>query len=249
MHSCATQVKRSVQPIVFANPPTTVETSARAAPRSPVGLSDGEDRKDYTLDIDVTLVMAEKQAAAWTYKGERGYAPMVGHLAENGLVIGDEFREGNDAPQSRNLEFIQHCATQLPKGKRIAFLRADSAAYQAAIFNWCDEKGVQFAVGGDMDVAVKAVVKAIPAGDWQAHEDGLIAETVHCMGKTNRAFRLVVIRRPVQLNLLTGAEEYSGPRKLDSHNALNLGGHPEGQKWGRRRIIRASLRRRWYWLR
>jgi len=56
-------------------------------------------------------------------------------LAENGLVIGDEFREGNDAPQSRNLEFIRHCATQLPKGKRIAFLRADSAAYQAAIFN------------------------------------------------------------------------------------------------------------------
>jgi len=58
-----------------------------------------------------------------------------------------------------------------------------------------------------MDAAVKAVVKAIPAGDWQAHEDGLIAETVHCMGKTNRAFRLVVIRRPVQLNLLTGAQE------------------------------------------
>jgi len=28
----------------------------------------GEDRKDYTLDIDVTRVMAEKQAAAWTYK-------------------------------------------------------------------------------------------------------------------------------------------------------------------------------------
>jgi len=40
-------------------------------------------------------------------KGERGYAPMVGHLAENGLVIGDEFREGNDASQSRNLEFMR----------------------------------------------------------------------------------------------------------------------------------------------
>jgi len=58
-----------------------------------------------------------------------------------------------------------------------------------------------------MDAAVKVAVKAIPAGDWQAHEDGLMAETVHCMGKTNRAFRLVVIRRPVQLNLLTGAQE------------------------------------------
>lgn len=88
-------------------------------------------------------------------------------MAENGLVIGDEFREGNDAPQSRNLEFIQHCATQLPKGKRIAFLRADSVAYQAAIFNWCDEKGVQFAVGGDMDTAVKARQRGF-LSDWGA---------------------------------------------------------------------------------
>ncbi|MDT8367558.1 MAG: hypothetical protein RRA15_13940 [bacterium] len=27
----------------------------------------------------------------------RGYMPLVGHLAENGLVVFDEFREGNDS--------------------------------------------------------------------------------------------------------------------------------------------------------
>ena len=51
-------------------------------------------RTDYTLDLDATQIVAEKQAAKWTYKGERGYMPMLGHLAENGLVIGEEFREG-----------------------------------------------------------------------------------------------------------------------------------------------------------
>jgi len=166
-----------------------------------------EERSDYTLDIDATQIVAEKRDTARTYKGERGYMPMVGHLAENGLVIGDEFREGNDAPQSRNLEFIQYCASQLPKGKRIAFLRADSAAYQAVIFNWCNDNGVQFAIGADMDVAVKEVVKAIPEGDWVKHEDGFVAETVHTMNKTKRAFRLVVIRRPVQMTLLSGEEK------------------------------------------
>ncbi len=49
---------------------------------------------DYTLDRDATQIVAEKQAAKWTDTGERGSMPRLGHLAENGLVIGEEFREG-----------------------------------------------------------------------------------------------------------------------------------------------------------
>jgi hypothetical protein len=58
----------------------------------------------YTLDIDATGIEAEKQSAKMTYKGFTGYMPIVGHRAENGLIIGDEFREGNIAPASRNRE-------------------------------------------------------------------------------------------------------------------------------------------------
>ena len=68
----------------------------------------------YTLDIDATGIEAEKQEAKWTYKGYKGYMPMVGHLAENGLIVGDEFREGNESPSARNLEFIKYCQAQLP---------------------------------------------------------------------------------------------------------------------------------------
>ncbi len=46
--------------------------------------------------------------------------PMVGHLAENGLIIGDEFRDGNESPSPHNLEFIKDCASKMPKGTRIA---------------------------------------------------------------------------------------------------------------------------------
>jgi hypothetical protein len=59
--------------------------------------------KGYTLDIDATGIEAEKELAKMTYKGSFGYMPIVGHLAENGLVIGDEFREGNQAPQPGTL--------------------------------------------------------------------------------------------------------------------------------------------------
>ena len=61
--------------------------------------------------------------------------PIVGHIAENGLVLGDEFREGNVLPGSGNLAFIKYCVRQMPKGKGIKLLRSDSAVYQADSIN------------------------------------------------------------------------------------------------------------------
>ena len=68
-----------------------------------------DDHTSYTLDIDATQIVAEKREAHYTYKGEKGYTPMVGHIAELGLVAGYEFREGNAALAARNLEFMQAC--------------------------------------------------------------------------------------------------------------------------------------------
>jgi len=93
----------------------------------------------HTLDGDASQIIAEKKAACFTYKGEQGYMPIIGHLAEAGVVIHDEFREGNTASASRNLEFIKDCETHLPKGHPIAHVRLDSAGYQADIFNYCEE--------------------------------------------------------------------------------------------------------------
>jgi hypothetical protein len=152
----------------------------------------------YTLDIDATGIVAEKKSAKATYKGFTGYMPMVGHLAENGLVLGDEFREGNDAPAARNLEFMKYCERQLPRGKHIKAFRADSAAYQAEIINYCSAKGIKYAVGADLDQAVMRQIKNLGDSDWRPYQNGFIAETIHCMNKTKEAFRLVVIKRPVQ---------------------------------------------------
>ncbi len=159
----------------------------------------------YTLDIDATGIAAEKQTAKMTYKGFKGYMPIVGHLAENGLVLGDEFRAGNVAPAARNLAFIKHCARQLPKGKRIIAFRSDSAAYQAGIINYCEQEGIRFATGADLDEAVVGAITAIPEKDWKPYKSGYMAETVHSMEKTKQAFRLIVIRRPYQGTLF--AEE------------------------------------------
>jgi hypothetical protein len=97
---------------------------------------------------------------------------MVGHIAELGVVIGHEFREGNAAPAAaRNLEFLQACERNMPKGKRIVAVRADSAAYPAAIFNWCEVTAKVFAIGADQDAAVKAAIAGIPESDWKTFRD------------------------------------------------------------------------------
>ena len=152
--------------------------------------------------------MAEKREAQTTYKGERGYMPMVGHIAELGVVAGYEFRPGNAAPAARNLEFLRACARNLPKGKKITALRADSAAYQAAIFNECEASGKVFAIGADQDAAVKAAIAGIPERKWQKFRDGEIAETVHCMNKSEKAFRLIVLRRSQEQDLFENTQPY-----------------------------------------
>ena len=160
-------------------------------------------RKGYTLDIDATGILAEKESAKMTYKGFKGYMPIVGHIAENGLVLGDEFREGNVPPASSNLEFLKYCERQMPKGKRIKAFRSDSAAYQAEIINHCEGNDIEFAIGADLDEAVLGAISAIPEEDWRPYKNGNIAETIHSMNKTKKAFRLIVIRRPYQGNMFS----------------------------------------------
>jgi len=162
--------------------------------------------KGYTLDIDATGIEAQKASAAMTYKGFSGYMPIVGNLAENGLVVGDEFREGNQSPGSRNLEFIKYCIQQMPTSKRIKALRADAASYQADIINFCYEQDTEFAIGADLDEAVVRAIKSLPECEWAPYRGGHIAETVHCMNRTQKAFRLIVVRRPCQ-KALFGEED------------------------------------------
>jgi hypothetical protein len=158
-----------------------------------------EGRSDYTLDIDATLIEADKQDAARTYKGFKGYAPMVGHLAENGLVLQDEFREGNDSPGARNLEFLKSCVSQMPRGKRIARFRADSASYQAKIIDYCIDNGIEFAIGADLDGSVLKSLSSVE--EWREYGDGLIGETSHSMNASRHPFRLIAVKRPSQRSL------------------------------------------------
>lgn len=151
--------------------------------------------EDLILDIDATVIEAHKSTSKYTYKMIPGYTPMVGHL-NGGYVISSEFRDGNIAPADTNLEFVKKCIKQLPKNKKLSWLRADSATYQAGVFNYCEDNNIDFAIGGQLDKSVIKKIKTL--SNWKTlskFED--VSEFVHTMTKTNKAFRVIVIKRNI----------------------------------------------------
>jgi hypothetical protein len=161
----------------------------------------GGGRTGYTLDIDATVIEAWKEQALFTYKHHKGYVPILGHLAESGLVVAWEFREGNVPPAKENVEFYRQCKASMPAGKRITAFRADAASYQGDLFDELAEDKVAYAVGGRLDKATLEGINAIRPEQWRPYQDGWIAETVHTMNEMKTAFRLVVIKRPAQPGL------------------------------------------------
>jgi hypothetical protein len=45
-------------------------------------------------------VIANKADAQWTYKGNKSYMPMVGHIAQTGQIVATDFRAGNVSPNT-----------------------------------------------------------------------------------------------------------------------------------------------------
>jgi len=97
-------------------------------------------------------------------------------------------------------------------------LRSDSAAFNHHVINYCVENGLQFSITADHDPAIMEVIRAIPESDWiegKNDDDGSptgyqVAETVHSLGQTPRAFRLVAkrTRRSEQHDLFDGVYKY-----------------------------------------
>ena len=156
-----------------------------------------EERRDYTLDADATAIEAWKRDAAMTYKEFRGYMPMLGFLAENEVCIYEEFREGNESPNSRQLEFYTQCVASMPKGRRIARYRADSAHYQARLINRLDEDNVTWAIAAPMNEAIVDAVKNIRSYEWRRppeYKGSEYAWCPHAMNATKKGFMLSVKR-------------------------------------------------------
>ena len=161
-----------------------------------------------TLDFDASLFASGGRNARMSYKGERGYMPMLAFWEELGVVVNDDFRNGNAAPGSEALNFLKDTVAQLPPEVTSIKVRSDSAWYQADVLDYCQKKGYAFCIGADLDEAVKANIMATMDEErWQqltlsgdpSDEDGYVrewaCETVHTLNRSQHAYRLIIIRK------------------------------------------------------
>ena len=162
-------------------------------------------RRELTLDIDASLIFNRKSIAEPTYKGEPGFASMLGHI-DGGWLLYSELRSGNIPPAYNNLGFLKRCQAHLPAGVRIHYLRADAASYQHELFDYCTDEGIVFTIGGRLDASVLEAIAQIPEEAWEElssyggdshHVKEEIAEFWHTMHEGRGAFRMIVVRKRV----------------------------------------------------
>ena len=122
-----------------------------------------------TLDVDAHLVESSKQTALPTYKGFRGYQPLLVCWAETGLVLADQFRDGN-VPASQGIrDLVDEAYASLPtrvEGWQVQ-VRSDSAADEQAVLDHWAARGWTFAVSADMSRQLHQAILALPLEAWQ----------------------------------------------------------------------------------
>jgi hypothetical protein len=134
---------------------------------------------ELTLDVDASLVESQKASARYCYEGWRALQSLVVEWAETGLVLADEFRDGN-VPAGRGIkEIVDGACDMLPPGNWRVRIRSDTAAYQQYVLEYWDGRGWQFAVSADMSQALRRQIEALPEDAWKAWEQekkGMVRE-------------------------------------------------------------------------
>ena len=130
---------------------------------------------EVTLDVDAHLVESSKRSALPTYEGYRGYQPLLVAWAESGLVLADEFRDGNVPASSKIKELVDEAAASLPartdgQAWQIS-VRSDSAAYEQANLDHWQGRGWRFTVSADVSKPLRAEILKLPSEAWQLHAE------------------------------------------------------------------------------
>jgi hypothetical protein len=141
-----------------------------------------------TVDQDATIIESRKQQALPTYEGERGYQPMLAVWAETGLVLADQFRDGNVPAQREPLEVAERAFAALPGTVSEYYYRGDSACHESRLINWLrDEKRaggpqgkIGFAISARMSAALHTAIQAVPEAEWKRYGDSPPEETREC---------------------------------------------------------------------
>ena len=146
------------------------------------------DQRIATVDQDATIIESRKREAKPTYEGQRGYQPMLAVWAETGLVLADQFRDGNVPAQMEPLGVAQQAYAALPRTVQELYFRGDSACHEAGLVSWLRNEQraggppgrIGFALSARMNEALHAAIRAVPEGEWKPYGEPHPGESREC---------------------------------------------------------------------
>ena len=202
-------------------------------------------RKGITLDIDATEVVANKADAQWTYKKNKGYMPMVGHIAEVGQIVACDFRSGNASPAKENLEFIQQCEQSLPNDCFVQSLRIDAAGYQKKIIKYCDDNDIKYAIRAKTSATIKQQIDVLTDAAWQPllnkNGDPVTGQDTtritHWIGDYEKPFTLVIQRKRIKGQVTLDLETDDGSEQICSQGYLYRGIATNQNNWNDSQLV------------
>jgi hypothetical protein len=104
-----------------------------------------------TLDVDATVIEADKGDAQYTYKEMRGYQPLLAACVEIGLFVSSRFQHGNVNTQGDLVSFIEECGGLMPS--RVKTVRSNSAGYNHQVVKTMVDNHLYFTITADHYIA------------------------------------------------------------------------------------------------
>lgn len=120
-----------------------------------------------TIDIDASVHESKKREALWCYEGVRGYQPVIAYWAEQGMIVADQFRDGNVPAGMGNRGVLRAALAALPEGVKVRYLRADSALYEQKLLRDLERDQIGFAISADVSRELRACMEALPEEQWR----------------------------------------------------------------------------------
>lgn len=122
-----------------------------------------------TLDMDSTVkgVYGSQEGSEKGFnskkKGQKSYHPLLCFIAENRECLNNWFRSGSAYSANGAVEFMKECFDKLPKRVWKIAVRADSAYFNGALFDYLESKGAEYLV----KVKMKGLQILLEGQKWQ----------------------------------------------------------------------------------
>ena len=156
---------------------------------------------NYTLDVDSTVLTryGDQQGALRGYNptkpGRNSHHPLMAFVDECKMVANFWLRSGNAYTTNNFLSFLEDTMARL-QGKSISLLRADSGFYSKEIFEYLENKDINYIIVARHYGTIQRKIARLKA--WWPIDNGLeITETTYQSDTWQSPRRMVIVRQQI----------------------------------------------------